>query len=166
MQGRSRSEQIALASRLGIRQYPQPAGGCLLCDKTYAARLRDAFSFIGKDGMTKSDFSLLKHGRHFRLSQKTKTIVGRDERENLLLGELDRNCVRIEPMETTGPLTLVKENPTANEIHLSACLAARYCDHSNKTPISMKLVQQGEASVIVVAPFEDEDPRISCWRIE
>ena len=166
MWGRSRKEQVDLANRLGIHEYPQPAGGCLLCEKTYAARLRDAFSFIGKDRMTKCDFSLLKYGRHFRLSEKTKTIVGRDERENLILAELGRNYVQIEPIETTGPVTLVKGNPAANEIHLSACLAARYCDHNNQTPIPMKLVQRGEASVIVVAPFEDDDPRISHWRIE
>ena len=166
MQGRSRKEQVALADRLGIHDYPQPAGGCLLCEKTYSARLRDAFCYTGKKEMTKPDFSLLKYGRHFRLSERAKTIVGRNERENLILAGLNRGYVQIEPIDTPGPLTLVRGNPTVNEIHLSACLAARYCDHNDRESVAMELIQRGEASVILVAPFEDDDPRIPHWRIE
>ncbi|NQT21487.1 MAG: hypothetical protein HQ592_17410, partial [Planctomycetes bacterium] len=38
--GRSRKPQIALAESYGINDYPCPAGGCLLTDAGFAARLR------------------------------------------------------------------------------------------------------------------------------
>jgi len=42
IQGRNRKPQIALAKKYKI-QYPHPAGGCLLCEKQYAPKLRDIF---------------------------------------------------------------------------------------------------------------------------
>ncbi|MEZ4549502.1 MAG: hypothetical protein R2874_03230 [Desulfobacterales bacterium] len=39
--GRSRIPQMELAKKLGVTEYPAPAGGCLLTDVGYAKRLRD-----------------------------------------------------------------------------------------------------------------------------
>ena len=41
--GRGRKDQIALAQTFGISDYPAPAGGCLLTDKGFSARLKDLF---------------------------------------------------------------------------------------------------------------------------
>ena len=41
--GRGRKEQFALADDLGVKDYPCPAGGCLLTDKVIAARLPRSF---------------------------------------------------------------------------------------------------------------------------
>ena len=78
--GRSRKPQIELAERLHIKEYPSPAGGCLLTDEVFSRRLKDLLS-------TKPDFELreielLKVGRHFRLGPNTKLVVGRNKKEN------------------------------------------------------------------------------------
>ncbi|MEJ2568461.1 MAG: hypothetical protein P8Z50_06280, partial [candidate division WOR-3 bacterium] len=42
-EGRSRKPQIKLAKKLGVTEYPSPAGGCLLTDFDFSIRLKDAF---------------------------------------------------------------------------------------------------------------------------
>ena len=78
--GRSRKPQMALAKRLGITNYPSPAGGCLLTDEIFSRRLKDLMSFNPLFEMR--EIELLKTGRHFRIRPETKLIVGRNEDEN------------------------------------------------------------------------------------
>lgn len=80
LSGRSRKPQIELAEKLGITDYPCPAGGCLLTDREIAARLRDLF--IHRPNYTMADLHLLKLGRHFRIAPGLKIIVGRNRAEN------------------------------------------------------------------------------------
>ena len=54
---------------------PQPAGGCVLIEKAYAARGRDAFAHVGRENVDVEAFRLLRVGRHFRLSDRAKAIV-------------------------------------------------------------------------------------------
>ena len=164
--GRSRHEQIALAARLGITEYPQPAGGCLLLEKAFAARLNDAFVHIGKEAMTQKDFRLLRYGRQFRLSDCAKVIVGRNEQENGILSEFAIGRIVIEPHDVVGPLSLVEGSPTRDEVLLSASLAARYCDHDNTATLLMKISRSGEERIVEVAPLDSDDPRLSRWRID
>ena len=80
--GRGRSRQLELAKNYGWEDYPSPAGGCLLTDASFAVRLRD---FIAYDTFELEHIELLKNGRHFRLADGAKLVVGRDESENTLL---------------------------------------------------------------------------------
>lgn len=105
--GRSRKPQIQLASEKGITDYPCPAGGCLLTDPTFAARLRDYFAFSQTPSL--KDIPLLKIGRHFRLDNGDKIIVGRDERECKLMESLcpceDHLLI---PVDFAGPTVILK----------------------------------------------------------
>jgi len=78
--GRSRKEQIALAEEFGVRDYPCPAGGCLLTDPEIAGRLRDLFAH--HPGYTHRDLVILTLGRHFRLTPRLRVILGRTQEEN------------------------------------------------------------------------------------
>jgi tRNA-uridine 2-sulfurtransferase len=78
--GRSRKDQIELAEQLGVRDYPCPAGGCLLTDPDVAGRLRDLFDHVA--AYTQRDIVLLSVGRHFRLSPSLRLILGRSQEEN------------------------------------------------------------------------------------
>jgi hypothetical protein len=80
IQGRSRKEQMALADDYGINDYPCPAGGCLLTDPEFAARLRELFTREPDCGL--DDVLLLSVGRHFRLPGGAKAAVGRNDNEN------------------------------------------------------------------------------------
>lgn len=86
--GRSRRQQKLLAARLGITEYPTPAGGCMLTDLNLAPRIKQyyngLFSFAEQD-RTVDDIKLLVVGRQFKLEDDVWFVVGRDERENRLL---------------------------------------------------------------------------------
>jgi tRNA-uridine 2-sulfurtransferase len=164
--GRSRQAQMELAAQLGIEDYPSPAGGCLLTEKAYAARLRDAFSHAGKDAVQVDDFRRLRHGRHFRLSATLKVIVGRNERENAALTALAPGLSRIEPRDVMGPTALLEGDPTPDELQLASRLVARYCDHNDERPIALRVVDSdGNEKLLSESPLSSDDPRLDAWRI-
>ena len=84
IQGRGRKRQMEMAERYGITEYANPAGGCLLTDPMFSKRLRDLFA--SHPGFTPRDLELLKVGRHIRLNDRHKVIVGRNKRDNQSLG--------------------------------------------------------------------------------
>ena len=104
--GRSRKDQIALAEDLGIRDYPCPAGGCLLTDPDIAGRLRDLFAHV--PGYTHRDLVILTIGRHFRLNPRLRVILGRSQEENEKLLALAAPAdVVFMPENFRGPTALV-----------------------------------------------------------
>lgn len=84
--GRSRKAQISLAVQKGIKDYPCPAGGCLLTDRNFSEKMRDYFTFTENPSIR--DIALLKIGRHFRLNNGDKIIVARNHHECKTLGNL------------------------------------------------------------------------------
>ena len=104
--GRSRKRQIALAKKWQIQYYPMPAGGCLLTDPVFSQRSKELFQLFPQ--CNGNDVELLKHGRHF-IQDKTKIIVGRNEKENKAIKKLaKRGDILIEMANYPGPLTLVR----------------------------------------------------------
>lgn len=82
--GRKRTKQIELATKYKIK-FPNPAGGCLLCDRNYTKKLQDLFN---KNSLiSPPQIAILRIGRHFRA--KGKIVLGRNEKENNLLGSLN-----------------------------------------------------------------------------
>ena len=103
--GRGRKEQFALADSLGVKDYPCPAGGCLLTDKVIAARLRDLFDHT--PGYNNTDLLLLTLGRHYRLFPDLKIVLGRKQEENERLYSLAKDGQSIfEPDNFRGPTIL------------------------------------------------------------
>ena len=84
--GRNRKIQMEQAALRNIEDYPSPAGGCLLTDELFSAKLRHLMQI--KPGYNYTDIHLLKLGRHIRLGDRTKVVVTRNETETNLLGHL------------------------------------------------------------------------------
>ncbi|OGX09150.1 MAG: hypothetical protein A2Y06_05845 [Omnitrophica WOR_2 bacterium GWA2_37_7] len=104
--GRSRKEQINLAKKLGITDYPQPAGGCLLTDRVFGERTKDLLSY--KHNGYKEMISL-QWGRHFRINENFKGILGRNESENnLLIENADPNDHIMIMDDNKGPTLVLK----------------------------------------------------------
>ncbi len=126
IRGRSRKPQIALASNIGVFDYPCPAGGCLLTQKEFATKLRDIFSHQHRVGL--QDISLLKVGRHFRFN-KNKIIVGRNETENKTLLNLDNGKLTYLEVPNCGsPITILQGRANRKALLVAARLTARYSD--------------------------------------
>ena len=83
IKGRSRKDLFALADELDVKNYPCPAGGCLLTELSFVPKVKDIFDH--SDELNLRDFRLLKIGRHFRIGDQSKVIIGRNESDNDLL---------------------------------------------------------------------------------
>jgi len=126
IQGRRRNKQTAFAKEFGIKNYPKPAGGCLLTQKEYACKIRDLLK--NKERISLNDIKLLKIGRHFRLG-KSKIIVGRDEKENKELLSLRSSSDYIFEVPDVGsPITILQGDKTNEAIRLAAGLTLHYSD--------------------------------------
>ncbi|MCM2265716.1 MAG: thiamine biosynthesis protein, partial [Desulfuromonadales bacterium] len=83
IQGRTRRRQELLAKEWGLVDYPSSGGGCLLTEKHFSDRLRDLFTYQPECAV--SDVELLKIGRQFRLSERAKLALGRNQDDNTAL---------------------------------------------------------------------------------
>lgn len=125
LQGRARRRQQELAAAWGITGYANPAGGCLLTDRNFGARLADAFAH-GEDAP--GELALLRVGRHFRLPSGAKVIVGRDEAENAVLAEhLAPGATAFEVLDVGSPVALLLRGSDA-DWPKAAALALAYSD--------------------------------------
>lgn len=125
IEGRGRKKQMKLAKELGLIDFPSPAGGCcFLTDKNYKERFLDLLKF--KKEPNYLDFFLIKIGRHFRLSEEVKLIIGRDERENQVLMEKGKNFIVLVP-SVPAPFGIM--DPTKDEkiINLASDILLSYC---------------------------------------
>jgi tRNA U34 2-thiouridine synthase MnmA/TrmU len=131
IQGRTRHVQMKLAAEFGVDEYPQPSGGCcFLTDQHYAKKLRDLIAYKGKNQIVLDDFILAKIGRHFRVSEDLKVIVGRDEAENKFLTTFCKKGDHwfFEPVDHQGALTVTDGEVLPEDIELIAGIAAGHCD--------------------------------------
>jgi len=104
--GRSRKKQIELAKKWGIKNYPTPAGGCILTDLEFAKRLRELLKRCPKcEG---EDVRLLRYGRIF-WNKKTIVVLSRNEKEGKGLESLAKpKDMLLELKNYPGPLALVR----------------------------------------------------------
>ncbi len=126
--GRSRTVQLQLAERYGIRGYSTPAGGCLLTDKNFSDKLRDLFA--DKQAVSSDDVRLLTLGRHFRIEGGNKIVLGRDNEENRKLVELaQRGFHLFMPQGFPGPVALLSGTPSQDINHTIGRLIITYSKH-------------------------------------
>lgn len=104
--GRSRKKQLELAERYGLKEYPTPAGGCLLTDPGFAARARQLMKWRGR--LCPEDIELIKTGRVF-FETDGLIVVGRDERENeKIAGLAGATDILVTTAGVKGPLAAVR----------------------------------------------------------
>jgi len=156
IQGRGRKIQMNLAEHYGISGYAPPAGGCLLTDPMFTRRLRDLFSH-SKD-FTIRDLELLRFGRHFRMDEKTKIIVGRNRLDNEAIQRLAKpEDARICMVSFRGPTVLVPGGGDAETLHLAASLCARYSDAPKGEKVAASCTRGSETTVIEVVSEAQEE---------
>lgn len=158
IQGRGRKRQMEMAVNYGITSYPPPAGGCLLTDPIFSRRLRDLFD--RDPGHRLRDIELLKVGRHFRLSETVKAVVGRNIMDNATierLAEAGDALIRID--QFPGPTVLLPGGGNEGERLLAAGLCARYSDAPRDRVLVVRCVLNGITTpftVMAVTPEEAE----------
>ncbi len=124
LSGRTRKPQLELAAKYNFHAYSTPAGGCLLTDPGFTRRIKESRLHNEESA---ADIELLKLGRHFRLRDKIKCLIGRNRQENDLLTEMaGKHDILLEPVNVPGPTALLK-NCDINKDKDYIKLAARLC---------------------------------------
>ena len=108
--GRGRTGLMQVAEELGVTDIPQPASGCLLCEKTFAPRVRDVIKH--NPHPTNWHFEVLPFGRVVRIDPEAQCLVARNQAECRKLVQLferdDRpRAALYEPDNFFGPAVLL-----------------------------------------------------------
>jgi tRNA-specific 2-thiouridylase len=136
--GRSRKRQMQLAKDFGVTDYPSPGGGCLLTDPGFARRVKDLLRH--QDRFEARDFELLKYGRHFRLGNCHKAVVGRTKDDNRQISSLiDPGTDLVLRMESIpGPTVVIPSEAPGEIVREAALLCAAYSKAPDGQPVRVQ----------------------------
>ena len=158
IQGRSRKPQMQMAVHFGIHDYPCPAGGCLLTDPGFSRRMKDLI--LNDPGFSLNDVHILKMGRHFRFSPKTKLVVGRNEEENQKIQTFSRpGDFLLNVSSHPGPLSLLRGDTEEGEIVRAAAITVRYSKAKDlgKVEVIYRKVDEESDRSISVSPVSETE---------
>ncbi|MBN2536641.1 hypothetical protein JXB37_00010 [candidate division WOR-3 bacterium] len=158
LKGRGRRRQIRLAHEFGIIEHAPPTGGCMLADRNFAARVRDA---IEHDDFEPDSLDLLRPGRLFRLPGGARAVVGRNRRENEAIEALAREGDTVcRPVDVMGPVALLRARASDDaDVAAVARLVARYSDGAPGRPVPVNC----GGRELVVEPASE--PEIADWLV-
>ncbi|WP_299977201.1 tRNA 4-thiouridine(8) synthase ThiI [Desulfobacula sp.] len=148
--GRSRKIQMQLAKDFGIKEYPSPAGGCLLTDKIFSKRLKDLMTV--QKVFDKRELYFLKHGRHFRLDLKTKVIAGRSKDDNKhLLKYLNKDKdILLKHAKLPGPDVILTGRFTQKNIQTAAMICAGYTKSNPEETVDIRVIKKEKGNILCV----------------
>ncbi len=168
--GRGRSRQIELARSFGITDFPAPAGGCILADPILSARIARVYRgdfVVTPDNMDVTDILMMLIGRQFMLPGSGWMILGRDEKENDRLEELQEpGDIRLFIEERPGPVGLIRraaenyqdEPSRRRDIAWAAGLIARYAKKSGGRPLAgtVIVIENNSRTEHYCEPLDDD----------
>ncbi|MEO0257835.1 MAG: hypothetical protein ABIM32_00160 [candidate division WOR-3 bacterium] len=162
IRGRQRVSQILLARELGLFEYKQPSGGCLLTDPEYARKVRD---LINHNELDLFNVELLKIGRHFRI-EKIKLVVGRNHEENQRIWNLcyGKGLLMV-PLNTQGPTGFlnIQSLPHEEVLELALGILARYCDEKDNVEFQINIA--GHEKIKKLIPFAKGKEEVESFRV-
>ena len=122
--GRSRDRQLELAKEIGLDDFESPGGGCLLTDENFGKKIVD---FIKYDKFEVRDIPVMKFGRHLRLSEGAKLVVGRNKEENGYLQDIDNDkFFHARTIGVPGPHALLSKDASDADRELATKIILSY----------------------------------------
>ncbi|MEW6489343.1 MAG: thiamine biosynthesis protein [Thermodesulfobacteriota bacterium] len=163
--GRNRKPQMELAARLGITEYPTPAGGCRLTDPTLGQRVRRYFEAIPAAERDPDDLRLLLTGRPFRFPGGSLFTLGRSRGENEVVARLFvPGDAFAHTADVPGPLGLFRARGEADERTLAAAVLLRYTPKAPPgTPVGFGPDREHLGDAVSPAPVGAQD--LETWRL-
>ena len=157
IKGRSRKGQLAMARHFGISEPPNAAGGCLLTDPSFSKRVKDVIDH-SSDVPTLNDIELLKVGRHFRITNDAKLVVGRNKDENEVIKALaTEGDIIIEAKDYVGPTCILRcKNHDDSLLKICGAITARYSDAPKEETSKVSIVFKGWRNEMMVKPADIE----------
>ena len=130
IRGRTRRNQLDMAKKYGIENPPNAGGGCLLTEPHFGIKAKDLFSHTKNP--TINDIDLLKIGRHFRLDEETKFVVGRNKDENEMIKAIALpGDILLEAKDFVGPVSILRGSNAKEHLKFASSVTLRYSDAPN-----------------------------------
>ncbi len=148
--GRSREMQMNLVDEYEWEDYESPGGGCLLTEEHFSSRIRE---FIEHDNLSVEDIDLLKFGRHFRLPDGAKLVVGRDQEDNKGLESIKSDKYIALKLPIGGPFSLLSTDSSSEDKKLASKIAITY---TRSSPNEIYEITLNEDEIIKVSPFPEK----------
>ena len=127
IRGRTRKNQLEMAKKYGIENPPNAGGGCLLTEPHFGIKAKDLFEHTKNP--TINDIDLLKIGRHFRLDEETKFVVGRNKDENEMIKAIALpDDILLEAKDFVGPVSILRGTDLKKHLKFAASVTLRYSD--------------------------------------
>jgi len=146
--GRGRERQMQLVKEIGLENFESPGGGCLLTDENFSKKMRD---FIKYDTFEVRDIPVMKFGRHFRLSDGAKLVIGRDKEENKHLQEIENDkFFHIKTVGIPGPHALLSKNASFTDRELATKAILTYCKTTTQETYTLSF----DGIEVTGSPFE------------
>ncbi len=140
--GRNRDRQLELVKEIGLEDFESPGGGCLLTDENFAKKM---FDFIKYDKFEVKDIPVMKFGRHLRLPDGAKLVVGRNKDENAHLQEINNDkYYHIKTIGLPGPHSLLSKNATKADKELAVKIILTYCKTQENKAYTLSFDQEEE----------------------
>lgn len=138
--GRGRTRQMELAKNFGFEDYETPAGGCLLTIDSFANKIKDMMKFEKIEN--EKDTQILKFGRHLRLPNGAKMIIGRDENDNQALILAQNPKFDEIKTDVVGAHCLLSKNATPSDTALALSLALAYSKAKFGESYTLKITEK------------------------
>ena len=149
--GRSRERQLELAREIGLENFESPGGGCLLTDENFSKKMVD---FIKYDKFEVRDIPLMKFGRHLRLSDGAKLVVGRNQEENEYLQNIDNDkYYHVKTVGLPGPHAMLSKNASDDDKNLATKIILTYC----KTSADKRYTLSYDSDEVSGSPLNSRD---------
>ncbi len=147
LRGRGRKRQMEMAARYGITSYTSPAGGCLLTDLMFSRRLRELLNH--NPDPHPREIELLKTGRHFRIENGVKIIVGKNRRDNAMIAGLAGDeDVLLKVTEYPGPCALIPHGCAEECLLMAAGICAHYSDAPKDAEVEVRFRKGKETGIL------------------
>ncbi len=147
IKGRSREVQLSLAKKFGWEDYQSPGGGCLLTEAYFSTKVQEFIKYDSKFEV--SDIDVLKYGRHFRLPDGAKLVVGRDKEDNDSIAKIKSDKYEFIKLPIVGPLSLISKNASNKDRELACKIALTYARSSTDQDYQINLADK----IYTVKPF-------------
>ena len=145
--GRSRDRQLEMVKEIGLQNFESPGGGCLLTDANFAKKMVD---FIKYDKFEVKDIPVVKFGRHFRLKDGAKLVIGRDKEENHHLQEIENDkYYHIKTVGLPGPHSLLSKSASLKDKEIATKAILTYC----KTDVNETYILSYDTIEVKGSPF-------------
>ena len=155
IKGRQRKIQLQMAKEYGIENPPNAGGGCLLTEPQFGVKAKDLFDHI--ETPTINEIDLLKIGRHFRLDEETKFVVGRNKDENEMIKAIALpGDILFEAKDFVGPVSILRGSNAKEHLKFASSVTLRYSDAPNNEQAIVSIKDNDLVKEIASKSAEEE----------